>query len=260
MINLMSFLASSIFGHEFINYRKNITASNRQVFSNNVRHNLPGMIPVVIDSVDENLSLALNGCDTSMPKRMWKYGKEYSMSINTTVDEVLTEINKDIQIIGKKFVLGLEDGTLLKGNENLSKIYSKNKNDKDQILYFLLTQESTIYGYILSILRYLGILPHIKSKDKLIIKKKFIKDDSAKICIDYLYEINHLDNLDDLDNLNRTMHNEPAVETERHQQKVNERHHQKVEYNETKVKYNQNNETKVDYDYNSDYDYDYDSN
>ena len=191
----MSFLASSIFGHEFVNYRKNVTASNRLVFSHNVRHNLPGMIPVVIDSVDQNLSLALSNCDTSMPEKMWKHGKEYTMSINTTVDEVLKEINANIKVIGKKLVLGLEDGSLLQENESLGKIYKKNKNNKDLILYLLLTQETTIYGYILSILRYLGILPTLKSKDKIIIKKdsydiQEIKDNTDDARINYLYEIN----------------------------------------------------------------------
>lgn len=194
----MSFLASSIFGHEFVNYRKNVTASNRLVFSHNVRHNLPGMIPVVIDSVDQNLSLALSNCDASMPEKMWKHGKEYTMSINTTVDEVLKEINANIKVIGKKLVLGLEDGSLLQENESLGKIYKKNKNNKDLILYLLLTQETTIYGYILSILRYLGILPTLKSKDKIIIKKdsydiQEIKDNTNDARINYLYEINQED-------------------------------------------------------------------
>jgi hypothetical protein len=197
----MSFLASSIFGHEFINYRKNVRDTDRKVFSYNVRQNFPGMIPVVIDSVDQNLSLALNNCDTTMPERMWKYGKEYTMSVNTTVDEVLKEINKNIYIIGKKLILGLEDGTLLKGHEDLGQIYKKNKNQKDQILYLLLTQETTIYGYILSILRYLGILAKIDNKDKIIIKRddfdtKNLKEESNNACFDYLYEINNKDYLD----------------------------------------------------------------
>ena len=33
----------------------------------------------------------------------------------------------------------------------------RQKNEKDNILYILLTQETTMYGYIMSILRYLGI-------------------------------------------------------------------------------------------------------
>lgn len=198
----MSFLASSIFGHEFINYRKNMREADRIVFSYNVRKHFPGMIPVVIDSVDQSLSLALNNCDASMPERMWKYGKEYTMSVNTTIDEVLKEINKNITVIGKKLILGLEDGTLLKGHEVLGQIYKKNKNNKDQILYLLLTQEKTIYGYILSILRYLGILPSIKSEDKIIIKKdaydiKELKEETANAYINYLYEIDKNEHADE---------------------------------------------------------------
>lgn len=194
----MSFLASSIFGHEFVNYRKNMREADRQIFSYNVRNHFPGMIPVVIDSVDQNLSLALNKCDSSMPEKMWKYGKEYTMSVNTSVDEVLKEINKNIKVIGKKLILGLENGTLLKGSDILGQLYKKHKNNKDQILYLLLTQEKTIYGYILSILRYLGILPNIKSEDKIIVNKdkydiKELQEESHNARIDYLYEINNED-------------------------------------------------------------------
>lgn len=240
----MSFLASSIFGHEFVNYRKKVTASDRLVFSHNVRHNLPGMIPVVIDSVDQNLSLALSNCDTSMPEKMWKHGKEYTMSINTTVEEVLKEINTNIKVIGKKLVLGLEDGSLLRENENLGKIYKKNKNNKDFILYLLLTQETTIYGYILSILRYLGILPTLKSKDKIIIKKDIydiqeIKDNTENAYINYLYEINQDD-----DNLHKIKGSSEHVN-----EVIND---PETDFETDPETENKNYTTNYDYDYDSD--------
>ena len=52
--------------------------------------------------------------------------------------------------------IGLEDGTIPDMNIDLGTLYKKNRNKDDKILYVLLTQEKTMYGYIMSIIRYLG--------------------------------------------------------------------------------------------------------
>ena len=156
----MSFLQSSLFGQEFVNYRKNKAHYERTKFSNNIRKKGIGLIPIVIDSVDNELSILLGKNDST---RYTSYGKEYTMHMDTVVSDFANTINVDLEslsndIKGKKLLLALEDGTLIDTKVTLGYLYKKHKNEKDNILYILLTQETTMYGYILSILRYLGFL------------------------------------------------------------------------------------------------------
>lgn len=155
----MSFLQSSLFGQEFVNYRKNNAHYERTKFSNNVRVKGIGLVPIVIDSVDQELSTLLGKTDS----KYRNYGKEYTMHMDTTTIDFANTIFIDIENInsdflkGKKLSLALEDGTILDTKLTLGYLYKKYKNDKDNILYILLTQETTMYGYIMSILRYLGL-------------------------------------------------------------------------------------------------------
>lgn len=156
----MSFLQSSLFGQEFVNYRKNNAHYERTKFSNNIRKKGIGLVPIVIDSVDNELSILLGNTNNEYRN----YGKEYTMHMDTIVYDFANTIFIDIENInpdflkGKKLSLVLEDGTIIDTKLTLGYIYKKHKNEKDNILYILLTQETTIYGYIMSILRYLGIL------------------------------------------------------------------------------------------------------
>lgn len=160
----MSFLQSSLFGRDFVNYRKNSAHYERTRFSTRVRTQDTKMIPIVVDSVDENLSCIL-GENEHKVKRNKNYGREYVLHTDMTVTDLLNKINTDVTktsqtfMDGKKLKLGLEDGTIIIDNTlTLGYMYKKYKNTKDNILYILVTQENTMYGYIKSILRYLGIL------------------------------------------------------------------------------------------------------
>lgn len=173
----MSYLVSSIIGQEFVNYRKTVDFQKRFIAEKN-------KLPIVVDSVDTKLSIALGSCSESKdtePRHKGgapKYGKEFSVDPDATVSDLLTKINKLFYITsvtnGKtpnthiKLILGLENGTLLKSTETFKDIYAKNYNKKDRILYLLLTKETSMYSYILSILRYLGILSPLKDTDDLI--------------------------------------------------------------------------------------------
>jgi hypothetical protein len=161
----MSFLQSSLFGRDFVNYRKNCAHYERTKFSSKVRNE--NKIPIVIDSIDESISKILGENDNSINKNK-KYGREYVLHADTTIDEFINKINNDIKdflpsvksgiFVGKKIRLGLEDGTIINNSSfTVGNMYKKHKNNKDNILYFLVTQETTMYGYIVSILIYLGI-------------------------------------------------------------------------------------------------------
>lgn len=156
-----SLMSSSIFGKEFINYRKNTSFNTRSQYSNKIRSAGIGNVPLVIDSLDKDISLLLSGCDTiNESRRNWTYGGEFSFYLDTSISEILEEIEIILSTRGlvikesDTFNLGLEDGTLVDNNETIGTLYKKYRNTKDKILYLILTKETTIYGYLLSIFKY----------------------------------------------------------------------------------------------------------
>jgi hypothetical protein len=151
-------LKSSILGKDFVNYRKNTDKHTRSRFSNNVRSKGIGYIPIVIDSVDPELSLALATRD-DMFTRYIKYGFELMIHMDMTVSDLIKEIK--IELVKKDYEygylsVGLEDGTMPESTTELGVLYKKHRNKDDKILYVLLTQEKTVYGYIISIIKYLA--------------------------------------------------------------------------------------------------------
>lgn len=161
-----SFFKSSILGQEFINYRKYRPYIERSVFSRKTRLKGDGLIPVVVDSIDTDISLYLGGYDGV--SRYKKYGREYVIKMDLTVGEFMEKITHDLVdgssdsgislIKGKKIRICLEDSTVLKSTEKMGDIYKKYKNGRDNIIYILVTTEQTMYGYIISILRYLNLI------------------------------------------------------------------------------------------------------
>jgi hypothetical protein len=150
-------LRSSILGKDFINYRKNTDKHNRTKFSSGVRSQGIGYIPIVVDSVDPELSKALATKD-EMFSRYLKYGFEIMIHMDLTVADLLKEIK--IELVKKDYdysdlSIGLEDGTIPEMNVELGVLYKQHRNKDDKILYVLLTKEQTMFGYIMSIIRYL---------------------------------------------------------------------------------------------------------
>ena len=155
----MEMLRSSILGREFVNYRKSTVKDVRLQFSHKVRSQGIGNIPIVVDSVDKELTEAIG----ERKNRYSMYGKELVFHMDCTVGDVMKEIKiilveKEKEHLWKEtgLVLGLEDGTILQPSEELGGLYKKHRNKDDKILYLLLTREQTMYGYIMSILKYLG--------------------------------------------------------------------------------------------------------
>jgi hypothetical protein len=148
-------LRDSILNQEFINYRKHTDKHIRTRFSEKVRKWGIGYIPIVVDSVDPELSLYLA---TKYENRYTKYGFELILHMDRNITDLLKEIK--IEFIRKNhpfqnLTVGLEDGTITTPNDILGDLYKKHRNHDDKILYLLLTPETSIYNYILSILRYL---------------------------------------------------------------------------------------------------------
>ncbi len=151
-------MKSIILNNEFINYKINTDIDERIIFSKKVRSKGIGHIPIIIDSIDPNISQILIQRD----KRFLKYGIEVVINIESTIIELLQQVK--IEIIKRdtnllvninSLRLGLENGELLNNNDNLNTIYKNYKDNDDNILYLLLTQEESLYGYLSSIFNYI---------------------------------------------------------------------------------------------------------
>ena len=153
----MNLLRSSILGKEFINYRKHTKYSDKLKFKKRTTY---GEIPVVVDSVDKDLTNLLISKETGPNTRNVIYGLELIFNENDQVKDVLRQVKI---IILKKHMLesldnlqiGTENGDILDTEAKLHDVYNKYKNNEDRILYLLLTKEKTMYSYIMSIVIYL---------------------------------------------------------------------------------------------------------
>jgi hypothetical protein len=158
-------LQSSIFGKEFINYRKSTIEEERNDFSKKTRSKGIGCVPIVVDSVDKELGLLLAKKDVKNPRNI-RYGLELILHMDLKVVDLIEVIKREISsrnnidVNDTNIVIGLEDGTLPETNKELGILYKENRNIDDNILYVIITRETTVYGYIISILKYLANYLH----------------------------------------------------------------------------------------------------
>lgn len=146
-----SLLQSSLYGKDFVKYRKNNDKRSREQFSQSVRTKGIEELPVVIDSVIESISNALAGSDARNYNRN---GKEYRFHKEVIIEDILLEVKLRVKMSDTQSLrLGLENGKILDNKDKLDDLYKKYKNQTDNILYLLLTEETTMYGYIISLLR-----------------------------------------------------------------------------------------------------------
>ena len=89
-------LKSSIIGKEFVNYRKITNEHERVHFSNKIRKEGVGNIPIVIDSVDKELTLLLAKHDPIFPRNI-RFGFEIFLHMDHTV--------KDLLLVGFVYIL-----------------------------------------------------------------------------------------------------------------------------------------------------------
>lgn len=161
-------LQSSIMGNEIINFRKQTPRMERSQFSYRVRSQGMARIPVVVDSVDNTLALLLSEMeDGRTSERCRHYGLQLVFHMDDTIFNVMKEIKiilirKGYEDLINKIRIGLENGELLQLSDVLGDLYKKYKKNDDKILYLLITQQPTMYEYIISILMYIS--GTIKSK------------------------------------------------------------------------------------------------
>lgn len=157
----MELLRSSILGKEFIGYRRTTFKDARLRFSKKVRDEGLGKVPIVVETTDDRLmSIVVTG------KRDEKRsGIEMVFHMDNRIGDVLREIK--IMLIRGGFEelvmdglvkIGIENGDILSEEQIIGDIYKKYRNEDDKILYLLISTETTVYGYIMSIIRAIGRL------------------------------------------------------------------------------------------------------
>lgn len=152
-----SLLASSLYGQDFIKYRLNNNITERNRFSKNIINKYTNEVPIIIDSIDPQL----RPCDTNnygfkrKSGKSEKGGKEYHFNKELTIKNILLEVQKNLNLENDIVLkIGLDNCQILNESDIAGEIYLKYKNKDDNILYLLLTKETTIYGYIMSLIKY----------------------------------------------------------------------------------------------------------
>lgn len=147
-----SLLASSLYGNDFIKYRLNNNITQRNRFSKNIINRYVNEIPIIVDSIDSELHISDK---TNIYGFKEKGGKEYHFHKDLMIQDILLEVKKKLKLSeGKILKIGLDNGKILNDTDIVGDLYIKYKNQDDSILYLLLTQETTIYGYIRSLIKY----------------------------------------------------------------------------------------------------------
>jgi len=159
----MELLRSSIYGQEYINYRKYTEKNDRINFSKKIRSKGNDLIPIVIGTVDQELYFLFPD----------NRGTELTLHKDNTIYDILNEIKiiiiqkyietressyeEAISFLSKyNFVLCPEDASIIFDNNMiLSLLYKKYKNSDDNIFYILLSKENSLYNFILSIIKFL---------------------------------------------------------------------------------------------------------
>jgi len=153
---------SSLFGSEFVNYKREIREDARQKFSHRVldmnKRAEKGCkclyLPIVVDSVEEKMIVLLNYKSNKSNKNN---KREYVIESNKTIDDLVVLVRNNLNVpVEKTIRFGLENGSIIKDTSILmEKVYLDNYNEVDSILYLLITSETTVYGYVLSLLTYI---------------------------------------------------------------------------------------------------------
>lgn len=150
---MMKSLRESIRNSDFVNYRKQTLYNDRIKFSKSVRSKGVGEVPVVIDTVDNKYVNFI------------KPPIEMVVHLDNTVSQVLGQVkvivlerqlkSGIINPSSDNMRLGFENGDISEPDTKIGDIYRIMRNEDDKILYLLLTEQRSVYDYIISIINYI---------------------------------------------------------------------------------------------------------
>lgn len=148
-------MRSSLAGMEIGHFKKQEKNSKTNFkFFRNPNAKLPYSVPVVIDAVEKKLSAILAGTDTeNTPKFKWIYGKAGNVKSEINLAKFISDVTQDFPETTKTLKVCNEEGQFLDLNLKIGYIYNNFKNTSDNILYLMITYESTIYDYIVSLFK-----------------------------------------------------------------------------------------------------------
>lgn len=150
-----SFMRSSLVGMEIGNFKQQNDKKSRHKFFRDTNAKFPISVPVVLDALDKQLSATLSGIDIQItPKIKWTYGKAGNVNPNITLLDFVTFNTHNFPKTTKILRVCNEDGKFLNNNSTIGFIYNNYKNTSDNILYLMITYETTIYNYIVSLFKY----------------------------------------------------------------------------------------------------------
>ena len=141
-----------MFTNESLYYKKYKNENQRSLFSSKIRLEGIGHIPIVIDSIEKELSLAVS---SKINDNYRKFGLEISLHMDTPLSE-LSNIIKTKMIENNTnipFDLYLEKNlTPLSENSHLDigSFYKQYRDPNDKILYILIKHKITIYQNLLN--------------------------------------------------------------------------------------------------------------
>jgi hypothetical protein len=141
-----------MYENESINYKKYKNESIRSNFASKIRLQGIGHIPIVIDSIDKELSTAISSKHTE--STYIKYGLELSLHMDNTISDIINIIKEKMieNNTNILFDLYLEDNSIPiyeNSDTDLGSLYKKHRNPNDKILYILIKHKITIYQNIL---------------------------------------------------------------------------------------------------------------
>ena len=145
-------LSSMIYNKDFLKFKIERLLPERKTLSKSILNK--GYLPVVIDSLDENISKSLSRKRSSSNYKI--HGRCFQFHKDMTTEDILLNLqNRIVLQPGVMINLGLENGSIIKKDQNVETLYNMYKNPSDDILYLIITLETTLYGYILSIINYI---------------------------------------------------------------------------------------------------------
>lgn len=141
-----------MFKNESLNYKKYNNEHKRSLFSSKIRLEGIGHIPIVVDSIEKELSLSISTKNTT--GTCIKHGLEISLHMDSTVSDLINiiktkMIENNTNIL---FDLCLENNSipLYENSEvDLGSLYKKYRDQNDNILYILIKHKVPIYQNIL---------------------------------------------------------------------------------------------------------------
>lgn len=141
-----------MFKNESLNYKKYNSEHERSLFSSKIRLEGIGHIPIVVDSIEKDLSLSIS--TKNIRGTCIKHGLEISLHMDSTVSDLIKIIKTKMIENNTNILFDLYlENNFIPIYENsqidLGSLYKKYRDPNDKILYILIKHKVSVYQNIL---------------------------------------------------------------------------------------------------------------